>query len=216
MWYREGTSDWNTLWSAMNEDEYQLRGLDLKGVALDIGGHIGSVTVSLLLDFPDLEVITLEPIPENIDLLHRNIAANGRLSQVVDGAAGYHGDATTIRYDYVGNETSEHHAWIGNTTLSRPDQEHRSRVVSTFSIDDLVPEDDIAFAKVDCEGGEWEFLDSPDVARVALIVGERHAVPRHDDKPSDRAELLRLLDPTHDVTFTGPEGGPEGFRAVRR
>jgi FkbM family methyltransferase len=217
MWWREGTSDWNTLYSAMNEDEYRLRDMSLSGVALDIGGHIGSVTVDLLVDFPDLRVITVEPIPENIDLLHKNVAAQGLSPQwrLYEGAAGYAGGSTTIRFDYKGSEVSEHHAWIGNTTLFRPEEEHQALVVPTFAISDLVPEGDIDFCKIDCEGGEWDFLDSPDVARIAYIVGERHQVPRVDDKPSDRAELLRLLGPTHDVTFNGPEEGPEGFHAVR-
>ena len=74
-----------------------------------------------------------------------------------------------------------------------------------------MPEGDIALCKIDCEGGEYGFFDSPDVARIALIVGEWHP---NGGGPDD---IRRLLEPTHDVTiYPHPASGPGNFRAVRR
>src|SRR5256885_2059950 len=71
--YREGTSDWNTISSCLTHDEYGLRDLHVSGLALDIGAHVGAVTLALLADNADLRVIALEPVPDNVDLLKRNV-----------------------------------------------------------------------------------------------------------------------------------------------
>jgi hypothetical protein len=77
-----------------------------------------------------------------------------------------------------------------------------------------VPDGDIALCKLDCEGGEYGFLDSPDVARIALIVGEWHPNGREGAGPD---AIRQLLDATHDVTiYPHPASGPGNFRAVRR
>src|SRR5688500_13960928 len=75
--YRDDTNDWNTLTSALDEDEYGLAGLSLAGEAADIGAHIGAVTVGLLVDHPGLVVYAVEPLLENIDLLQANLNQNG-------------------------------------------------------------------------------------------------------------------------------------------
>ena len=47
--YREDTNDYNALRSCLDEDEYRLAELTLTGTALDVGAHIGGVTVALAL-----------------------------------------------------------------------------------------------------------------------------------------------------------------------
>jgi hypothetical protein len=71
--------------------------------------------------------------------------------------------------------------------------------------------DRFAVCKVDTEGGEWAFLDTPDVGLVDLFVGEWHPV-----RGKRQGDLVALLAATHDVTFSGPVEGPGGFEAVRR
>ncbi len=46
------------------------------GVYLDIGGNIGSVAISVALKRPDIQVVTIEALPENFDYLTKNIALN--------------------------------------------------------------------------------------------------------------------------------------------
>src|SRR3990167_4276023 len=75
MWVRDGTNDWNTLASCLNEDEYGLRDLHLDGEALDIGAYTGGVTVALAVDNPNLHVTAIEPVPGNVYLLFRNLEA---------------------------------------------------------------------------------------------------------------------------------------------
>ena len=217
MQWRETTADWNNLTSSMVEDEYGLRDLELSGVALDIGAYIGGVTVGLLIDHPGLSVVSVEPIPENLELLRANVTWASRLS-IVEGAVG-HG---YIRYDYEDDDGrvddfAGQHRYYGNTfgfDLYCEGQPHKAVQAPVFTIAELVPDGDIALCKIDCEGGEYGFLDSPDVARIALIVGEWHPNGREGAGPD---AIRQLLDATHDVTiYPHPASGPGNFRAVRR
>ena len=212
--YRENTSDWNTCNSITTADEYSLP-IGLSGVAVDVGAHIGVVTVVLALDNPELRVIAIEPVPGNVDLIRENVALNGVGNRVtiIAGAAGGT-DPVTVWYGFKGSESLEHHAFIGNSTLTRevPVYEHEEITYpATSLVDLLVQEGEIDYLKIDCEGGEWAFLDSPWIDRVRTVVGEWHPTDGHTV-----GDILDLLDTTHYVTTTGPVGGPGGFTAVRR
>jgi FkbM family methyltransferase len=205
--YRDDTNDWNTLTSALDEDEYGLAGLSLSGAAADIGAHIGAVTVGLLVDHPGLVVHAVEPLMENIDLLQANLNENGVAGrcQVRMGAVGVH----HVDYAFVGSGVATHHAFVGNAQMPETtDPTKREHYVNPYTLADFP---DVELIKIDCEGGEWGFLDDPLVATVPLIVGEWHNNDGHT-----LADMASLLGPTHTVTFSGPQAGPGGFRAVRR
>ena len=213
MHYRTDSSDWNTLYSALNEDEYGLAGYVLTGLALDIGAHIGAVTVALALDNPDLRVIAVEPVPDNARLLRENVDANGLADRVtvIEGAAG--SGTVTVWYGYRGSETAEHHTFIGNSSLAYDhggENEHEEITYQGVTLSDLAA-GDVALLKIDNEGGEYDFLADPAVARCAVILGEWHNVRGHV-----QTDIASLLGATHVVTFSGPVGGPGGFVAVRR
>ena len=205
-----GFSDWNTVSSVMQpHDEYHLAGLSLSGRAADVGAHIGSVTVALLLDNPDLFVIAVEPVPPNVELLRTNIEANGLSArcQVWEGAVGK-GKTTTIRYGAAHDVTASHHAYIGNSSLvysESPSYPHETAKVPVFGPSDFGT---LAFLKIDCEGGEWPFFDIgiPDAER---IVGEAHAVGSRRGH-----EIVESL-PGYTVTISGDGNGTCGFAAVR-
>lgn len=208
---RTGTNDHNTVNSCLNEDEYGLRRLTLSGKALDVGAHIGSVAIALAVDFPDLEIIALEAVPPNCELIRLNLALNG-LSQrvtVLKGAACKpRQKLQKVAYGYRGSVLAEHHAFIGNATLVSASVDHDVASVLCHSLAEFVPLD---FLKIDCEGGEWAFLRGPALAQVARIHGEWHPTEGHV-----QADMLAVLSPTHDVTFSGPIEGPGGFVAVRK
>jgi FkbM family methyltransferase len=209
MAYRENTNDWNTLNATLTEDEYGLPS-GLSGVAVDIGAYLGSVAIALALDNPGLEVIAIEPVWANADLIERNVAANEVWNRVkvVRGAVGA-GDAVTVAYGFKGTEASEHHAFVGNSTLGYG-LTHDARVYKPITLQGLVDRyGDIAFMKIDCEGGEWPFLTGP-LERVARIVGESHAIGGHKG-----GDIVERLAATHRVTVTGdPEGTVEFMAAI--
>ena len=214
--YRDGTNDWNTLSSTMApHDEYHLpRGL--AGAALDVGAYLGSVAVGLALDNPGLRVFAIEPVPDNIALIRRNLDANGVADRVhlIEGAVG-DGSTVEVWYRYRGTSAIEHHAFVGNSSLAYDhggEHEHETAVYTSLSLDSLVDRfGRFDWVKIDCEGGEFAFLDSPAVADLAYIIGEWHSVRGHT-----RADLRALLDATHDLRFDRDDDSTGGFAAVRR
>ena len=178
MYYREGTNDPNTLNASMDEDEYGLRGHRFSGLAIDIGGYLGSVAIGLLIDNPKLRVECVEPIPENIDLIRRNAKVNGVADRLtVHECAVGDGRPVTIRYAYQGEENELHHAFVGNgnTTSGPNDMAHTAITVPTMTVADFGP---ASLVKIDCEGGEFGFFASGDTSKFDLILGEWHPVRR--------------------------------------
>jgi FkbM family methyltransferase len=216
MHYRLGTNDFNTLYASLDEDEYDLP-LGLTGTALDIGGYLGSVGIALALDNPGLRVVIAEPVPPNADLIRRNIKQNGLGNRVslLQGAVGAGGETVEVFYGYRGNPSVEHHAFVGNSTLaydSPGELAHETATYTAVGLSELVEDyGPIRFLKIDTEGAEWAFLESPAVAQVKTIAGEWHPVRGHV-----QSDIVDLLGATHRVTFSGPDSGPGGFRAERR
>src|SRR5213078_4552287 len=153
LFVRDNTSDWNTCNSALTEDEYGLRDLYfLKGQkALDVGAYIGSVTIGLAIDNPDLEVIALEAVPPNVELLRLNLELNGLTERVkvIEGAACSPKRKTqNIAYGYRGSVLAEHHAFVGNSTLLEQATDHDVAKSPCHPLSEFTPLD---FLKIDCE-----------------------------------------------------------------
>lgn len=216
-WVREGTSDWNTMSSCLDHDEYGLAAETLSGPCLDVGAHIGGAALALLVDNPDATVTCVEPLPENVALLRRNLELN-RVSDratVVQGAAGR--GTVDISYAFEGGENELHHAWIGNANcVPQGAAPHRAVTYRGWTLAELLAGQDCPWAKVDCEGGEWSLLDDPAVALVRVLRAEWHPTVLADGSTGSPERIRALLEPTHTVTVTGPEGGPGGVHAVRR
>lgn len=217
--YREGTNDWNTINSCLgSNDEYGLRGRQLSGDIVDIGGYVGSVGITIAVDHPDTRILIVEPVPDNADLIERNAELNGVRDRVTvfRGAVGPKGvGSSEIRFRYVGDFNLEHHAFVGNSSLAYDDGgsvQHESLDVETLGLVALLDRFDIAsptLMKIDCEGGEWPFFETATAAalrRVAEIVGEAHPVHGHVS-----GDIATVLGKTHDVTMDGWL-----FKAVRR
>lgn len=210
MYYRDNTNDWNTLNAALTEDQYHLP-QDLSGFAVDVGGHLGSVGIALALDNPELRVTIIEPVPPNCELIRQNIGfANvGDRVVLIEGAVGRHA-SVTVGYGFRGSETGEHHAFIGNSTFG-VDLPGDFVTYRPITLSALTFPTELAYLKVDCEGGEWDFLAGPGLDRVETIVGEAHAVQGHEG-----GDITGLLEATHDVELIGDPYGTCEFRAVRR
>ena len=209
MTIRAGTNDHNTAYSCLDENEYDLP-VGLSGIAWDIGGYIGAVTIGLALDNPDLRIVTVEPVPDNCDLLWRNVLAAGVEDRValIRGAVGRHGKTVDVAYGYRGSEAAEHHAFVGNSTLALG-TDHETIRYPALTVRDLLEHGVPDFVKIDTEGAEWDFFDSAYTSQLPLIVGEWHPIGGRTV-----ADVAQLFPDHRYVTFTGPQAGPGGFRAV--
>lgn len=199
---REGTSDWNSA-NACNGTNNEYDGpAGLTGWGLDVGAHLGSVAVSLLLDNPELHVIAIEAMPENVGLLTENLAINGVAARciVLPAAAG---DGTPVE---IGSGSDDHHRFIGG--MHSPNS---PRTIPGVSLHDVLQvAGEIVWCKVDAEGAEYDFFGAAtadDLRKVAFITGEHH---------SGFQRIVDILGATHDVTMTRGTADFGGFTAVRR
>ena len=206
---RDGTSDMSLVLGTFSNqfhaghDEYELLDLVTDGPFVDVGAHIGTVALAVLLDNPSATAILVEPFAENVAMCRQTLEANGLTDRavVVKGAVG----TNVIRYG-----TTEDDRYIGNIGT------HRGKTIRTrlLSLAQLVKMAGgaIDVLKLDCEGGEWSFLASPALRDVRMVLGEWHG---HVEGSGPDA-LRRLLEPTHEVTKLTDDGGIGLFRAVRR
>jgi FkbM family methyltransferase len=202
--YREDTNDYNTLRSCLDEDEYGLKELDLTGTALDIGAYIGGVTVALAIDNPELKVIAVEAVPPNVELLKENLERAGVAERVtVLHAAAGKGKTAKVRWAFKGNYVADHHAFVGNAVMPQTEEaSHSELTLDVVTLNSLAKDyGPFSFAKVDCEGCEYDFLRGRGLLDIACIRGEEH--------------FGRLPLPGFDVTYS-QDNAPRGFSAVRR
>ena len=220
---RPETTDYNTVAACSMHDEYDLKSLpELTGFAIDVGAHVGGVTICLLLDNPDLHVIAVEALEENVAALFGNLERNGVADRctVIHAAASSGSDPVRIKYgDGAGGDFGHQHRFIGGGDWN--DDNSPAQVLEPVSLTTIVAtatefgdwyltDRGCDFLKIDCEGCEWSFLDDPAVRWVDEIRGEMHPRPGGNE-----ARLRELLDATHDVTINAVNDFGS-FRAARR
>lgn len=206
---REGTSDLSVAGSTFAGvagsplvDEYGLADTHITGRFVDVGAHIGTVTIAVLLDNPEATALLVEPIPENISVIVENLAANGLLdrAQILTGAVG----TNAITYGFRGSELATTNRYIGNLTVA-PQRGSKRIEVRRVTLADLLP---AAAMKVDCEGGEWALFADPAITTVPIIFGEYHSGPGAEG-------VLATFNKTHRVEFASM-AATGNFRAVAR
>ena len=211
---RDGTTDWDTAVSSQaGNDEYHLP-QGLGGWAIDVGAHIGTVTVPLLLDNPDLRCIAIEALPENVAMLRANIDMNGLAERciIVHGAASDSPDDVRIGYSLTNpsdhEPTNVAHRYIGSMGAppDAPDvQVHGVTLRGAMLLRGPDQDEPFAWAKIDCEGCEYAFLGTAWNAMLTYITGEVHL---------GWQRLVDILEPTHTVSGPGEDFG--AFQAVLR
>lgn len=214
---RADTNDGALAFGILGTDEYQLRDhTPLEGWGLDIGAHIGTVALALAIDHPRLNIIAVEPVPDNAELIRASVRANGLGERIFveEASAGAIGQATTpCHYAYTSHTIPDQgyvaqNRFIGN--LWREGGEGTVIDSPTVTIPGLMDKygvEQFRFAKTDCEGCEWQFFGEYAQA-IDEIIGEWHDGPF--------ARVVKLLGGTHEVTLLTDYGGSGIFRAIRR
>jgi FkbM family methyltransferase len=191
-------------------DEYQLG--RYSGVGVDVGAHIGVWSIALALDNPDLRVIAIEPVPDNVVLMRENLERAGVSDRVtvLERAASHGRSQVPIYWGHTGSETAEVHRFIGGQAMPEG-TEHITTKATPISLSAIFTEYGwISILKIDCEGCEWSFLDDPAIDQVGEIRGEWHT-----RKSGNLGRLYQLLDKTHKLTVSDV-GGFGLFSAVIR
>lgn len=202
MYYRDqpngGFNDWNVIESGLCQDEYMIDRLPLDkgGKAIDLGAHLGSVTIRMASK--GMKVYAVEALPENVKLLQDNVRVNNldQLVKVYPYAVG--ANDTDKLYAHYGDKTNangRHHRYIGFVDSSPHPQEGVDIVeIGSVSLDTIFRENNIEhcdIVKADCEGGEWpafEAISAENLSKIEWILAEIH--PFHNYQPNKFIELL--------------------------
>jgi FkbM family methyltransferase len=205
---RVGTQDPCILRENFLENPYRLPGRFPPGsVVLDVGGHIGTFAVAALFAGA-ARVVSVEPDPDNLDLLLKNRAA-------WEQACGRGGQVWEARRAAVWGDLG------GGMILCRDEDPGMTAtpralpaeggVLPWVPLRALLGEyPEVALLKLDCEGAEFPALfDTPDAAfrGVRRVAGEAHwGYPN----PGREATERRLVSLGYTVTWGPPEGRPPG------
>lgn len=185
-WCRAGSNDEDVVRSVRSEYQLPDSSQYEKGsVALDVGGHIGAWAIFACSQYQDLKVIIVEPLPENLALIKKNISLNQLQDRilVVKGAVGS-GETIRIYYTDPSTESGRIHYYIGNS-CGVGDKDHEYAEVPIVQLRQLLSLAQSRFSKnkiwcikTDCEGGEVEFLKQAtlngSVQFSKWIIGEEH------------------------------------------
>jgi len=157
-------------------------GLKPGDVVIDIGAHVGVVSIWLAKRYPGIKIHAYEPVETNwgcmIDnMLHNNLVSEG--SKPDDWAIRPHniavtGDGRTVKLPidlssnsggtsiYGGGWNAEQTVEVQSITLER-----------IFKWNDI---DRCALLKIDCEGAEYEILEAGEqyLDRIDWLMGEFH------------------------------------------
>jgi FkbM family methyltransferase len=153
---------------------------------VDLGGNIGSATLSLAAQFPEASFVCVEPNPQNADVLRKNVAWLGGRARVVQAAIGDH--------DGVAQFNTEGAAWEG-ALGNGP----HSIAVPCYRLETLLNVmnvEHVDILKVDIEAAErGTFASRGDWwGKVRLIVAELHNPYCFEDFDHDmRAIGLRAI-----------------------
>ncbi len=137
---------------------------------IDLGAHIGLVTLYFASLFPDAQIFSVEPAPANFKLLKKNCEANEinakLINKCIDSDKGF-------KKFYLSAESSVLHS------LFERDSNHRSIDVETITMDALLEEnriEEVDILKVDIEGAEGKLFIKcvPWLTKIRFIIMEIH------------------------------------------
>ena len=157
---RPGTADRDIMLEIWNERCYTPAGFEISptDVVVDIGAHIGVFSVFASRLASNGRVYSVEPVPENFEMLKRNLTANGMKHAVALNLAV--SDKRGVMDLFLSGGNTGGHSLLstfgGDAVTSRIS-------VKTASLADLMSENAISridFLKMDCEGAEYAILYS--------------------------------------------------------
>ena len=132
---------------------------------LDLGANVGFASLYFRLIFPTADIVALEPDPQNLDTLNKNLAGlQVHIMPVAISAI----NGSRKMFVKLGS---------GMSSSFYPSTHTREISVKTISMEDLMQKlgwDSIDIIKFDIEGEEWELFSSFPFNKVETLIGEYH------------------------------------------
>jgi FkbM family methyltransferase len=148
---------------------------------LDIGTNIGLYSLYAYTQTKNAKIISLEPIPENIEIIKKNIKINNIHNIILESKALYTKNGT--RSIYVSQKKEKNKKLNGeNATLikNRFASKIKKIKIKTITLKSLIKKYNlktIDLCKMDCEGVEHKIIQETDPAifkKIRKIVFEQH------------------------------------------
>ncbi len=213
--YRPGTADENTILATYKEDEYKFATLPPApgDWMIDAGGYVGSTAILYAQLYPACRVLCIEPLPENVEIIRKNIDSNHLFDRIVlleralwSTSVGevkiYYRDASMVGkvHRFVGSAVKQYHETVSDEYAKVP----------TISLMDCMRSmnmERVRVLKMDIEGSEYvavRTLTEDYQKKIETIVGEYHNIfPGVIGDP--RTQLYQPLKNVFDDKSPGPE-----------
>lgn len=145
-------------------------------IVIDLGAHVGAVSIWLAKKYPFLTIYSYEPIPESFASLQANLVRNG-----VKNVTAHNVAVTADGRDLEMVVWLDDNSAGGTAVYADPDNPAfagRSRHVPSTTLDKIFEDHGIErckLLKIDIEGGEYEVLPAATILdRVEHVRGEFH------------------------------------------
>jgi FkbM family methyltransferase len=179
VYYRTSSSDMTLIYEILLKSKFKSeyffpKDLDPK-VIFDIGGNIGITSILLAKIFPDSQIYTFEPIPDNFKVLQKNTNQYNNIQAFNFGLGSKNGKFEV----YLSND-SENYGGVSFYPDPNGNKEESSLSCYIKNIDDIINElgiNHIDIIKIDTEGAEYDILMSLKesiLKNSSWITGELH------------------------------------------
>lgn len=138
-------------------------------VVIDIGAHVGIVSIYLAKRYPGIKVLAFEPVLANFQRLERNVRAN-KVMGIIPYRIAVTGDGRRVRISGDSSHNSGGHSIYGPSSDVAVGSMTLAHIFEHYHIERC------KVLKIDCEGAEHEILlNSGDLLkRVDYLCGEIH------------------------------------------
>ncbi len=168
------------------EEIYEIEIKNENPVIVDIGAHIGLSTIYFKQKFPKSKIISLEPHPENYEILEKNIFENNlKNTYIIKKAICLKNCKKTMYYDETNLSTTSFKkgAWDGK------EKNQKEIEVECITLNELINEK-VDILKLDIEGMEYEILLN---SRSALKLVSNLIFEYHFVKKNNLEKLFKFL-----------------------
>lgn len=179
-----------------DQDEYGIRKMNFKDgdVVIDIGANVGCVSIWLAKKFPFLKIFSFEAHPVNFDNLIKNIKENNVTNVTASNLAVYSDDNRFVEITLNPRNT-------GSSSIFKVDPFSKDTAkIKTISLDTIIKSNNISnikFLKLDCEGAEFDILQSSNLINsipIENIAVEIHTfVSKFNKNPKDLIDLAKTV-----------------------
>ncbi len=199
--YVQSISDIHILKEVFTYNQYGkfLRELSPRAVIIDIGAHIGIFSVLAAYSVPESTVLCFEPLPENFEMLKKNIALNHMEPRVRAFKLAVSGSNAPREFHFFTERVGSSLFFIPGQTATR------TISVQCTTLDKILAAhgNRCDFLKIDCEGAEHEILcavSNPSFEGIKTITLETH-----DQITGNSRALVDFLETKgYQIVFSGP------------